>query len=330
MEKGHSFDRMNYLAKPFKVSMKNFCPLCKNRDLTVEETIKTNDIIYLYKRKIKLDVSYLFNTDFIDLIKCHLCDFSFFDPFIPGDEKFYSFLQNIEDYYLDNKEEFLHAKKYIKKADNVLEIGCGKAAFARIIDSEYYTGLELSQNAQKLALDNGISILNETVQHHAVANRSKYDVVCSFQVFEHVKEISELFESALNCLKEQGLLIVSVPNNNSFLKFENNGILNLPPHHFSRWSKTTFLKICTLTSLKVVNFHFDNLTTFHKLAYLKALISNGIKKKIGHRTKCVDLSFKGFIIAGASSILSNLLQHGLSEEMMPIGHSVTAVLRKIS
>ena len=311
-----------------KVYMKICCPLCNGRDLSVEETIKIKDIVYLYKRKIKFDVSYLFNINSIELVKCHLCDFSFFDPFIPGDEKFYSFLQNDVNYYLDNKEEFLHAKKYIKEKDKVLDIGCGKGAFAKIIDTKYYTGLELSKNAQKIALENGISILRETVQDHAVENRNKYDVVCSFQVFEHIKEVREFLESALNCLKEEGLLIISVPNNNSLIQFVTNGIFNLPPHHFSRWSKKTFLKICTLTSLKVVNFHFENLTAFHKLAFLKAYISNEIKKKIGHRNKCVDLSIRGLIIAGVSRILAKYLQHGLSKKMLPVGHSITAVLRK--
>ncbi len=45
----------------------------------------------------------------VDLILVLISLYSLFDPFIPGDEKFYSFLQKDEDYYLDNKEEFLHS-----------------------------------------------------------------------------------------------------------------------------------------------------------------------------------------------------------------------------
>lgn len=322
------FDKYRSLFKTLKACMKQFCPLCSNQDIMVEETIKTRDIVYLYKWKINFDVSYLFKSKYIKLLKCHHCSFLFFDPFIPGDEKFYTFLQKDKDYYLDKKEEFLFAKKYINKNDKVLEIGCGKGAFKKIIDAEDYTGLDLCQNAQKLALENGVTILKETVQKHAVTNRNQYDVVCSFQVLEHIKEVQGFFESALICLKERGLLIISVPNNNSFLKFENNGIFNLPPHHYSRWSKMTFLKICTLTNLKVVNFHYDNLDEFHKRAFLKAVISNEIKKRIGYKSKSVDLSFGGFFIAGLSRILSELSQYGLSNKMLPIGHSITAVLKK--
>jgi 2-polyprenyl-3-methyl-5-hydroxy-6-metoxy-1,4-benzoquinol methylase len=77
-------------------------------------------------------------------------------------------------------------------------------------------GLEFSRKAKEIAFSNGIIIENESIQSHSVAHPAKYDVVCAFQVLEHVSEIRSFIESSIKALKPGGLLIYSIPSADSF------------------------------------------------------------------------------------------------------------------
>ena len=57
-------------------------------------------------------------------------------------------MQNLEWYYMDEKDEYDYAKNFIKESDLVLEIGCGKGAFAQKISTKKYVGLEFSRKAK--------------------------------------------------------------------------------------------------------------------------------------------------------------------------------------
>ena len=65
-----------------------------------------------------------------------------------------------------------------------------------------------------------------------------FDIVCSFQVLEHFEDPSEYFKSAYKLLKPGGLLITSVPSEDSFVGTLNpkDNIFNAPPHHITRWT----------------------------------------------------------------------------------------------
>ena len=68
-----------------------------------------------------------------------------------------------------------------------------------------------------------------------------FDVICLFQVLEHLDRLPELF-GALHRLAAPGaLLMVSVPNAARTAFFELNGaLLDMPPNHIGRWSKKAF------------------------------------------------------------------------------------------
>ena len=72
-------------------------------------------------------------------------------PGIVGDEKFYNALQKFQWYYQEEKSEFKFAKEFIKPNDKVLDIGCGKGAFAKLITCKEYVGLDLSSKASEMA-----------------------------------------------------------------------------------------------------------------------------------------------------------------------------------
>ena len=96
------------------------------------------------------------------------------------------------------------------------------------------------------------------MQKHLVKNPQRYDIICSFQVLEHVTEVGEFIDACLKCLKPGGLLIYAVPNNNPFLyKHDKFNVLNLPPHHAGLWNKISLLNIEKFFDLTVINYKVE-------------------------------------------------------------------------
>ena len=225
---------------------------------------------------------------------------------------------------MDEKEKYMYAKKYIKSNDKVLEVGSGKGAFAKYLETKDYIGLDFIKNAKKMVFENGIKIENETIQDYAKKYSESFDIVVSFQVLEHVSDPKSFIESKIKALKMGGKLIVAVPSENSFLKYVTNGILNMPPHHVTRWSDETLRFISYKYNLKLIDIWHEKLQNAHKLWYLSTFIQNSILKP-----KLIDLSFKRKVVGKFASLISRILYKGFKNEMLPVGQTIVAVYEKI-
>src|SRR5262249_52685274 len=127
----------------------------------------------------------------------------------------------------------------ISGGDEVLEVGCGRGKFAQKIATASYLGLELSREAQEMAAADGIRVILEPVETHCLQSEQRYDVVCAFQVLEHVANPVAFIDACIRCLKVGGLLIYSVPNVDSYLAYCTNVVLGMPPHHVTWWIEPT-------------------------------------------------------------------------------------------
>lgn len=244
------------------------CPLCCSDHLQHLEEIPGRHLANLYKTRLGIDVdSLLPKHASIDYMACRECDLRFFSPAITGDERFYNALQVHPWYYLDAKAEYRHAAGLIQREDRVLDVGCGKAAFAGLIPSNQYTGLDFSVEAAALAARRGTRILNQTVEQHAQHNAGAYDVVASFQVLEHVAEVRSFLSAAVDCLKPNGLLILAVPSFDSFLGMAENAVLNLPPHHVTHWTDRALESIADLLQLRKPEIWHEELSSLHAKWY---------------------------------------------------------------
>ena len=169
---------------------------------------------------------------------------------------------------------------YIKNGDIVLEVGCGKGAFSRKIETPNYTGLEFSRNAIEIASKANIKILNEFVEDHSNSNSEIYDTVCSFQVLEHVAKPNSFIESCLKCLKPGGLLIFSVPSDDSFIGSLTNNIMNIPPHHVTRWTDKTLKYVADYFGIRLIDIHHEKLADVHKRLYAHHLILKSLENSL--------------------------------------------------
>ncbi len=298
------------------------CPLCESVQINNLEEINKDDLTKLYKKMTGVDFSYLINKN-INFCECGNCKLRFYDPLITGDEKFYNSFQKFDWYYMDEKDEYLEAKKYINSTDKVLEVGSGKGAFAKHLTSKDYIGLDSSKNAKLMAAKNGIHIENEMIQDYVKKHPDSFDVVASFQVLEHVSAPLSFIQAKVDALKVGGKMIVAVPSQDSFLKYAVNNILNMPPHHVTRWPDETLQFVADKYNLDLVTIYHEKLQNVHKLWFVKVLVDNSFMAP-----KLLSSSLIYRLISKVSSILARVLVRGLMDEMLPAGHTVIAVYQK--
>jgi 2-polyprenyl-3-methyl-5-hydroxy-6-metoxy-1,4-benzoquinol methylase len=245
-------------------------------------SINTKDLIASYKSTFNIDTSSFFQgKNEIFQFKCLNTGYRFFYPFsIAGDSSFYEQLEQFAWYYMPWKWEHQNALKYIKPGQNVLEVGAAQGSFIERLknNDNNATGLELNQKAVRQAKENDINLNNESIEVHASKNRESYDVVCSFQVLEHIANVSEFITSSLDALKPGGLFIVSVPNNDSFLGKSYN-ILNLPPHHMGLWNEKSLRSLVNYFPLKFKDVYLEPLQPYH-LDYFNNTVIDYLNTKL--------------------------------------------------
>jgi 2-polyprenyl-3-methyl-5-hydroxy-6-metoxy-1,4-benzoquinol methylase len=130
------------------------------------------------------------------------------------------------------RKEFELAARRIAPGDRVLDVGCGFANFHRIVPQSDYVGLD-----PNFATDNAAEgALNQTLEEHLIEHRGIYDVVCAFQVIEHVASPSKFFADMVQAVRPGGAVIVGVPHVPSAHTRIPNFLLNAPPHHLTWWT----------------------------------------------------------------------------------------------
>lgn len=273
------------------------CILCGSNAVDIKEKINYRDLKAIYKCALKIDINECFQTppnDFLPLYICGNCNIEFFPPELAGNNIFYEKLCINEWYYGTEKWEFIEAIKEFKNAKSVLEIGCGDGHFIKLM-KQYYPnvnviGLEFNKKAVEKNLSSGFDVREQTIESFAdeKENHGAFDAICSFQVFEHVQDPRTFIGKSLKCLKKGGLLFISVPNKGGFMKYLVNDILNMPPHHITRWDYSVIKSLSSLFNLEIKSFKEESVAEYHKKSYRMALLKKHIADFIGVKFRLVE------------------------------------------
>ncbi|MBM3936249.1 MAG: class I SAM-dependent methyltransferase [Sphingomonadales bacterium] len=309
------------------------CPFCSAGNGVVLESFPIADLDALYRRLYKAPVARLFGgRDVLSLMRCVECDLRWYEPMAGGDEDFYNTLQHKPWYYVDHKHEFDLALPCIEPGSAVLEVGSGKGNFARFLQNSgrphRYTGLDFSSQAQRMAASNGIDIRIQSIQEFADSHSDVYDVVCAFQVLEHVVEIRSFLNAVAQALKPGGLMLIAVPSEDSYISQSNNLALNLPPHHISRYTDRWFTHAATILDMELLRVEHDPLQPHHRFDYIYQLTIASIYKLMRRRRPMVDHRWMNWLARIPAFMLGKFLAQGLGPHNSPHGHTVLAVFRK--
>ncbi len=304
------------------------CPLCgaAEKDLACRDELAIADLTKVLRRQFRIALA-LPGCTAIRLHECGLCGLRFYRPPCPAGEAFYEALQGLDWYYLSGKPEFEVAERYIPAGSKVLEIGAGRGEFVRRLSGMSYTGLEFSRRAIGMARESGVELLPETIEAHAQHNAGAYDAVCSFQVLEHVPDVRSFLAAAAACLKPGGLLIVSVPNDEGFMGAAVNNVMNVPPHHLTRWTGRSLESAARLLGLRLVGLEREQLYGHHRRACAETIAMRALARLGGGSARTLMPFFEtlpGRLIA--KKLLGGLVALGLDDPcLLPLGHSITAI-----
>ncbi len=307
----------------------NVCPMCGSSSTSCLEKLPFSLLRRIYRKQMKLDLGDQ-TFDAIELKQCEACDLRFYVPEFSGDEKFYELLQRFDWYYMLEKQEYDFAAQYVTSEDRVLELGVGCGAFSARITPRSYVGLELSEAAANLARERGVVVHRCSIEEHAIDHPSHYDIVCSFQVLEHIIDPRSFIESSIKCLQTGGKMIHSVPWEDGFIGTQTNNVLNMPPHHATRWTDKALRNLAELFNLQVVAVGYEMLSDLHIRAYSTALIENAMNRCLRRRHRTLDPMTNSFLVKAPVRALSLFLERGLKcPALRPAGHSVTVVYKKL-
>lgn len=141
------------------------------------------------------------------------------------------------------------------QARTILELGCGGGAFGTRLAKEHdYLGVEPDGHsfatAQQRLAELGRGEVRHGLSFDVVAPDSRYDVVCAFEVLEHLEDEEGSIRDWMGHLAPGGSLLLSVP---AFQ--ERFGRADVYAGHFRRYSPesmTDLLTRCGLTKIKTV------------------------------------------------------------------------------
>lgn len=298
-------------------------PLNNTGEATFEKQIFVDEIVESYNRDFGLNVKkYFSNLDKIEIYKCNDTGYRFYYPFtIPGDSDFYIHFQKFAWYYMPWKWEHKTCADYIKPEHNILEVGCGEGAFLKKIKSQTganCVGLELNEscvlNSPQLKIENIL------IEDFSKTNAEKFDLVCTFQVLEHITQINSFIKAQVDCLKKDGLLVICVPNNDSDLIKSDESLLNLPPHHMGLWNEKSLRSLELYFEVKIKSIHYEPLQQYHFDWYINAKL----KKYFGDFAKNKIMG-----LLNTFGLKKGIYRYLERRADKIIGHSIMAVYQKV-
>ena len=256
------------------------CPICSSNKYKIlwETNSKVAAQHYILIEKdprkfnlLKSHIENLWGQNDCKIVECEFCDFCYSDPFVAGDELFYTIAYNRSS-YPSWKWEFQQTYDILEKSSKndlkLIEIGAGDGRFVKriasnILKRENIYCTEFSKFGKQEIEKSGIKCFNKDFRNFTSTDfDEKFDIICMFQVLEHLDKIDLTFQKLNWLLKSGGSLFIAVPNSERIEFNElNDALLDMPPNHIGRWNKKSFEIVgkqngFRLNDFKVEEFNF--------------------------------------------------------------------------
>lgn len=142
-----------------------------------------------------------------------------------------------------------------------MEIGAGNGNFIKRIISDFsgepqITCTEFSESAKKSISGLNVECISKNVRKmDEMIYNNYFDVICMFQVLEHLDELDKLFAHLYKISSEQCNFFIGVPNFEHRAFFDKYGFIeDIPPHHISRWNEKNLKIMGQKFGWKLVNY----------------------------------------------------------------------------
>lgn len=265
------------------------CILCESPDARIVDRVPFRALAARWRRTFRIEVERCLEAPWpethVPLYACAACALEFYPPALAGTEALYAELGRRPSYYMAQKWEFGVALTRLRPAGATLEVGAGDGAFvaaarARFPDARV-EGVELSRAAvERARRERDVELIARPLEAlgDAPGFTRAFDVVCSFQVLEHVPRPGDFLRDMRRCLRPGGLLLLSVPNRDGFMGDSANDVMNMPPHHISRWGREVFARFAAREGLTLELVADEPVATYHQRAYRHAALTRRLAR----------------------------------------------------
>ena len=158
--------------------------------------------------------------------------------------------QFVRSFTLKNKLKII--EQFQPNKGSLLDIGAGTGHFLDLAKKNNWkvTGIEPNNGAKKIASEKGISFI-ENIQS---LEKKSFDVITMWHVLEHVYDLEKQIKQLKRVLKEDGTLIIAVPNFRSFdaKYYKRHWAAFDVPRHLWHFSKKSIKKLFQEKNMKVV------------------------------------------------------------------------------
>lgn len=221
----------------------------------------------------------LFTVDGYDIVKCSQCGLVYLNP-QPNEQEIHDLYfkqklvrsggsEEILAAYLKDKAKFtavyktwlLQIEKY-KNKGRLLDIGCAAGFFLNYARENGWEvkGIDISDWAISIARKElELDVIQGTLPEANFPDEY-FDVVTMFDVLEHLPNPSCELQIVRRILKRDGLLVVNVPNIDSFIAKINGKHWNklIPPQHLYHFTPGHLLKMLEKGSFKILSIKTNN------------------------------------------------------------------------
>ncbi|RME59781.1 MAG: class I SAM-dependent methyltransferase, partial [Candidatus Dadabacteria bacterium] len=236
------------------------CPLCNSSSFNVlyKPSKEINDPKQLYGAASGI-------TGAQTIVKCRDCSLIYENPRLPIEAIIYGYKSadnaGHDSQHQMRRASFLKALKKLKKhlppqGARVLDVGTAGGAFLEAAEDFGYqaVGIEPSDYLVEAGKKKGLNIYGGTLQDNPIKGE-KFDMVCFWDVLEHIADPVETILLAKEMLKPDGILLINYPDIGTWqAKLAGKRFWWLLSVHLVHFSRKTIVELANRTGLEVFKF----------------------------------------------------------------------------
>jgi SAM-dependent methyltransferase len=201
---------------------------------------------------------------------------------------------------------------FIAPPAKVLEIGCGTGNVSSFLARKGYvvTGCELYSQAINMAWPGFLKVQGDAGS--LPFTQESFDIVCLFDMIEHFQDDVTPLKEALNVLKKEGILVITVPAMEELWSHDDE-----KTYHKRRYTKATVETALSGAGLTPLLLEYMFMSLYFPIKYIRGKSKKGSDKLIINRF--VNTLFKAIFH------IERIVSKGLP---LPMGTSLIAVAQK--